>query len=212
MEQGLFKWTYARPIVGFIVSLGLIAVIELVVVEVWGTDTKVLLPPLRDTIKVGGLVFPSQRVLILGISLISIAALFVFLQATKTGRAIRAAAEDRETAQLLGIEVSKLTTLIFFLGSALAGLAGGLIATLGTLTPFLGLELVFIGFAVTLIGGLGSVAGAAVIGMMLGILQSFMGGYVEAGWSDSYPFLVMILIIMIRPRGLFRGTEGASIH
>jgi branched-chain amino acid transport system permease protein len=211
LELGLFRQTLRRPITGFIVSLGLIPIFEVVAVKIWGTDTHSLFPPLTETWTVGGAFFPSQRVFVILVTAAVIAALFAVLRFTHTGRSLRATSEDREMARLLGVRVPGLVLLTFVVGSAIAGLAGGLVVSTLPITPYTGANYVFLGFAVALLGGLGSVNGAVLAALILGIGESFVARYLSSSAADAYILTLMIAILLARPQGLLRGTGGSSV-
>jgi branched-chain amino acid transport system permease protein len=211
VQLGMFRWTLARPITGFIVSLGLISVLQAAAIQIWTTDPKSITAPYPGVILIGDLRFPIQRLILLILSAAFLAVTLVFLTRSRSGRALRAAAEDREMAGLLGVNTPQIILLAFCLGCALAGAAGGLVISVAPITPFAGGNYVFKGFAVALVGGLGSVSGAAVIGFTLGIVEALLTSYVDPTWREAYIFVIMIAVLLIRPTGLFRGTEGASM-
>jgi branched-chain amino acid transport system permease protein len=207
----VFSRTTNRPITGFVVSLGLIAVIEAVLIQIYTTDTRNVNEPFHGVFHIGSVVLPRQSAFTIGVCAVVVGALFLFLTRTRTGRVLRAFAEDREMAEAMGANTQHLVILTFALGSALAGVAGALVVWLYPLTPSIGTQYVFDGFAIALIGGLGSVTGAALAGMTLGIVEAVLTSYVSSTWRDAYVLLIMIVVLMIRPTGLRRGTEGSSL-
>jgi branched-chain amino acid transport system permease protein len=140
-----------------------------------------------------------------------VAMTFVMVTRSRYGRALRAAVDDRDTAALMGIPVRRYVTGVFVLGSALAGLGGALLIALFPITPFTGGTMVMKGFAVALIGGLGNLTGAVVAGLILGIVEGFSAGYGFSEWTDAYSFALMILVLLLRPNGLFGGTSGPKM-
>jgi branched-chain amino acid transport system permease protein len=99
----------------------------------------------------------------------------------------------------------------FLVGSALAGLAGGLVISLFPITPYIGASYIFKSFAIAMIGGLGSVPGALVAAAGIGLAESVFARYVASQWTDAYVLVLMIAILLFRPHGIFRGTEGAAL-
>lgn len=207
----VFGRTTNRPITGFVVSLGLIALIEAALIEIYTTDTRNVVEPFHGVFHLGQAVFPRQSAFTLVVCVVVVGAMFMFLTRTRTGRALRAFAEDREMAEAMGANTQHLVILTFALGSALAGIAGALVVWLYPLTPSIGTQYVFEGFAIALIGGLGSVSGAAMAGLTLGVIEAVLTSYVSSTWRDAYVLLIMIAVLMIRPTGLRRGTEGSSL-
>jgi branched-chain amino acid transport system permease protein len=132
-----------------------------------------------------------------------IAALFLGLRYTRFGRVIRACAEDREAAALMGIPVDRVITGTFVLGGMLAALAGALVASIFTIDPYIGARFLLKGFAVALVGGLGNVEGAVIAALLVGTIETMGAGYFAAEWRDGYTFALLILILLARPRGLF---------
>lgn len=211
LERGVFRWTLRRPITGFIVSLGLIPVFSAAVISVWGGGARTVFPPIRDAVEVAGARLAGQKILISAIAAALVLVIYLFLTRTQTGRAIRAASEDREITLVLGHNVSRLITLMFVAGCAVAGLGGGLFVSLFPLTPDTGSSFIFKAFAITLIGGLGNVVGTVCAAAGLAVVEALVAGYASSDWSDVIVLIAMMAILLVRPAGLFRGTAGASL-
>lgn len=211
LERGLFQFTLSRPTNGFIVSLGLIIVLQHVVIFLFGPNQKSIPRPLSGVWDVGGVRIASVRVMVILVTIAVVAMTFVMITRSRYGRALRAAVEDRDTAALMGIPVRRYITGVFVLGSALAGLGGALLIALFPITPFTGGTMVMKGFAVALMGGLGNLTGAVVAGLILGIVEGFSAGYGFSEWTDAYSFGLMILVILVKPNGLFGGTSGPKM-
>lgn len=204
MERGLFRHTFQQPINGFIVSLGLILVIQNSVVEIWGTDPKGVDGPLTEYVwDVGGVRMSLQNWFVIWVAMALIAALFLALRYTKYGRAVRACAEDREAAELMGIPVAWVIAGTFALGGALAAIAGGLLASTEALHPYSGATVLLKGFAIALVGGLGNIEGAVLAALLIGFTETMGAAYLQPEWRDGYVYALMILILLLRPRGLF---------
>ncbi|UXN58679.1 branched-chain amino acid ABC transporter permease [Phyllobacterium zundukense] len=211
LERGLFRFTLERPTNGFIVSLGLIIVLQHIVIFFWSANQKSIPRPLNTVWEIGGVRIASVRVMVIFITAAVVAMTFVAITRSRYGRALRASVEDRDTAALMGIPVRRYITGVFVLGSALAGLGGGLLIALFPITPFTGGTMVMKGFAVALIGGLGNLMGAVVAGLILGIVEGLSAGYGFSEWTDAYSFGLMILVLLFRPNGLFGGTSGPKM-
>jgi branched-chain amino acid transport system permease protein len=201
MERGALN----QPINGFIVSLGLILVLQNAYIEIWETRPRTVQSPLSGEEWVwGGVRMGIQSWFVIWVAIGLIASLFLALRYTKWGRAIRACAEDRDAAALMGIPVGLAIALTFALGGALAAVAGGLLASLQTIHPYTGASFLLKGFAVALVGGLGNLEGAVIAAIIVGTTETLAAGYFQGEWRDAYTFGLMILILLLRPRGLFR--------
>ena len=207
-----FRRTLASPLNGFVVSLGLIITIQSIVVLIWGTEQQRVAPPFAGIFEVGDLIIDKPRLLLLGTISVVVVLLFLFLQRTKAGRGIRALAEDPTAARLVGVPVSPFISLTFVLGSALAALAGGLLAATYSFDAFSGFDFVLKGFAVAIIGGLGSVPGAVIAGLLLALSETIGAAYFSIGWAPAFGLAATALIILVKPSGLFRGAGAGPSH
>ena len=160
--------------------------------------------PLITTIAVGLVTLTTLQLIILGTSVVLMALLELFLRSTRTGMAIRATAENQTVAGLMGINVSLAIVVTFAIASALAGAAGVLLAwNFAGLSPFFGVKVGLKGLAIMLLGGLGNVAGAMVGGLIIGVVEVLSVAYLASSYRDAFAFAVMILILLVRPTGLF---------
>jgi len=156
---------------------------------------------LAEGINVGG-----YRLFVIVMAIVVMGALFAVLKLTNIGRVTRATSSDRDMASLLGINVPRLYTGVFFAGCVLAGIGGALAAPLQTVTPSLGDQVIINAFVVAVIGGLGSFVGAFVGAMLIGLLIA-VGSLVAPGAGQLFPFVAMIGVLVWRPEGLFGGAE-----
>jgi branched-chain amino acid transport system permease protein len=129
-------------------------------------------------------------------------ALFLFLQRTDTGQAIRATAQDREAAQLMGINVTRMSVLAFGLGTALAGTAGALLAPTYYIFPQVGGPFTLKAFVVVVLGGMGSVVGATLGGVLIGLTESLAAVYVASGLKELVVYVAFLLVLLFKPSGL----------
>lgn len=211
MYLTLFRPTVEAPLNGFIVSLGLILVLQGLAVELWGPYTKSLIPPFEGVIDIGGVRLARQRIFTIFATLAILGAFFLFLKYTKLGMAMRGVAEDKEVASWMGVPVAAVVALTFALGGALAAIAGGLLGALFPVNAFIGEKFVVKGFAVALLGGLGNVAGALVAALIIAMVETAVTAYFLSQWADGFAFGIIVLVLLIRPQGLFRGTEGGGL-
>ncbi len=154
-----------------------------------------------------GVRFPVVRIISLGIALVCFLALHLFLKKTYTGKAIRATVEDWEAASLMGINVHKVYQLSFVLGAALAGIAGTLVSVGYSIEPSMGLEWTLVGLIVMVLGGLGSIMGTLVGGIVLGVTQSATSYFIGGTYREIVGLLLFLLVLVFRPQGLFGAKE-----
>jgi branched-subunit amino acid ABC-type transport system permease component len=175
---------------------------------IFGSQSRLVSAPdaLVGTVPLGaGLSIPTYRAFVIIMALLVLGGILAGLRYTNVGRTVRATSSDREMARLLGIDVPKLYTGVFIVGSALAGLGGALAAPLQSVSPALGNQVIVDAFVVVVIGGLGSFTGAFVGAMIIGLLIALGSGVAGAG--VLFPFLAMIVVLVWRPTGLFGGAE-----
>jgi len=161
------------------------------------------------TLELGDVRVTVSRLAILAAVTLAAVGLHLFLQRTMVGKSIRAVTQDRQAARLMGINVERTFMITFGVGSALAGLAGVLLAPIYTLSPGIGGNFILAAFAVVVLGGLGSVAGAYAGGMIVGIVEAFAGYYIDPELKQAIWFLIFLAVLIVRPSGLF-GQPGAE--
>jgi branched-chain amino acid transport system permease protein len=137
------------------------------------------------------------------------ALLYLFLARTRTGMALRATSQNREAAQLMGIDVSKMSAITFGIGTALSAAAGALIAPTYYIYPMAGHSFLLKAFTVCVLGGLGSVVGATVGGLIIGIVEALSSTYISTDWKDVVVFTLFLAVLLFRPQGLF-GNKGGE--
>jgi branched-chain amino acid transport system permease protein len=152
----------------------------------------------------GAITLSSAQLLILVIAFSAMLLLHLFISRTRYGMAMRATAESLPIASILGIDVNKVIVLTFAVASALGGVAGVLVGlAFNAISPFMGTQMVVKGMAVMLIGGLGNVYGAMVGGLVLGLVEVLSVAYLASSYRDAFAFSLMIVILLVRPQGLF---------
>jgi branched-chain amino acid transport system permease protein len=203
LERAVFRRTLGDPLAGLAVSLGLIMIVENLAAAAFTPDPRFVDPPVSGSVQIGPLVLSSQRLLVLLVSVMLIGGFSLFLKRARLGKAIRAMAQSREGAALVGVRVSVISSAIFTIGSALAGAAGALYASLFAVTPFMGATPLTKGFILAALGGLGSVPGAIAAGFLLGLAESFGSRYLSASFRDGYGFIILIFALLFLPTGLF---------
>ncbi|MGB3866983.1 MAG: branched-chain amino acid ABC transporter permease [Xanthobacteraceae bacterium] len=203
LERAVFRRTLGDPFAGLAVSLGLIMIIENVAAAGFTPDPRFMDSPVSGSFTLGPVVLSSQRSLVFMISSALIVGFWLFLQRATLGKAIRAMAQSRQGAALVGVRVDTVSRSIFAIGSALAGASGALYASLFAVTPYMGATPLTKGFILAALGGLGSVPGAIAAGFLLGLAESFGARYLSASFRDGYGFIILIFALLFLPTGLF---------
>jgi branched-chain amino acid transport system permease protein len=193
----------APPLMSLLLTFGISLVIANTASAVWTTDFRMVTTSYAGTnFSVGGLVVPAARVATFGVALLVVALLYAFLQKTEVGRAIRATAQDRDMARLMGVDCRRIFAMTFAVGAAITGLAGSLVTAYFPIFPNMGATYTLFAFCVVVLGGMGYIPGALWGGLALGIIQSMSGTFLSAGISFVITFVVLYLMLVLRPAGL----------
>jgi branched-chain amino acid transport system permease protein len=187
-----------------ITAIGVSFILENVM-QLWRGPSPVPFPALIPdaVVHVGGVAIASKQIAVVGCALVMMAALQLFVYRTSLGRAMRATAQDREAAQLMGIDVNRTIALTFLIGSALAGAAGFISGAYYGTTWFLnGFSAGLKAFTAAVLGGIGNLAGAMLGGFLIGLIESFTTQFISDQWSNVVVFAVLILVLVVRPKGL----------
>lgn len=197
--------TYGRdPLYGLLLTFGAALVIEEGIRLVWGSTEKQLALPaaISGAFLLGDLIYSSYRLFASGFAILAILALWLFLEKTPYGAIIKAGAHDSEMVRALGINLSRLRLLVFGIGVALAALAGIIMAPIWGIRPHVGVDAVVPAFLIIVLGGVGSLWGAVIAGLMVGLLVGLTGAYASE-WSLMSMYLLFIAVVTFRSRGLF---------
>jgi len=185
-----------------VIALAVAMLIGGLALLIFGEKDKSVSPVFSGIIKVLGATLSMERIVVIIMAIILMAALTLYIKFSKTGQAMRAVAQDREAAALQGIGVDSTFTLCMAISSALAGAAGALLAPLFFVNPFLGMHAVLKALVVVVIGGLGSIPGAIAGGLLLGFVESF-GNTFFGDITEILGFVIVMLVLLFRPQGLF---------
>jgi len=194
----------APPIMSYLLTFGLHLVLSNLALRIWTADYRALKTSYTGlTLNLGGLVFPYSRLATFALAMIMILGLYVLLYRMETGRAIRAVAQDREMARLMGVNILRIYALTFALAAGITGLAGGLISHTYVIYPQMGLQFTITAFCVVVLGGMGYIPGTLWGGIILGVLESLTTTYLTAGLSMALTFFLLLMMLILRPRGIF---------
>lgn len=194
-----------RHLAGFVSSLSFGVILQVIVTNLFGTLPKPFLTHIAwPDVEIGSVILSGIQLVSLVLSCLLMAALWTTVRSTSFGRNIRAIAENERAASLLGIQVRRSVILVFVISSVLAGLAGLMVAMrFETVDAFMGDRFAFKALAVIIIGGVGDLRGAMLVGLALGILDVLFQAYAPSGWSEAFVWIAMIVVLVFRPEGLF---------
>jgi branched-chain amino acid transport system permease protein len=199
-----------EPMMQVFATFGLLIFLQNVVLAITrGASLSVRVDLSSLTLPLGTMQVSVVRLITLLAATVVAIGLQLFLNRTMLGKAIRAVAQDRRAARLMGIDVERTYMVTFGIGTALTGLAGALLTPIYTLQPQIGGNFIIAAFAVVVLGGLGSVTGAYIGGFIVGITEAFAGFYIDPALKHAVWFMVFIIMLIIRPSGLF-GHIGAE--
>ncbi|MDP3396916.1 MAG: branched-chain amino acid ABC transporter permease [Methanoregula sp.] len=204
-----------RPILGtgklneIFLSIGLIYVFQNGAAMVWGDAWQSVKSPYDGiTVPVGSLNVPIDYIIIIAFTAAILIALFIFLKKTRIGMEMRATSQNRKGAMLIGINVERIDVISFGIGCALAAAAGTLWVVSGQVfNPYMGSIPAVKAFAIIILGGLGSIPGAIIGGLLMGIAENSAAFYLGGVWKDAVSFIILIVVLVVRPTGLF-GEKG----
>jgi branched-chain amino acid transport system permease protein len=205
LERAAYRPLRESPRLSAVVSaLGASIFLQNTLMLIYGARYQVypdILP--QAAVSLFGVQVPLMRLVVVLVSLVMMAALYLFVQKTKVGTAVRAAAIDQGAARLMGIDVDKVILLVFLIGPALGGAAGLLVGLYyGQISFTMGWIYGMKAFTAAILGGIGNIPGAMVGGLLLGVIEALGAAYVSIAWKDAIAFCVLILILIVRPTGL----------
>src|SRR5881227_828461 len=191
-----------------LVMIGASIVMQNTKLLIWGGVAKAIVTPFSDApLVIGPVSISWLRVFVLAAALLLIVTTYVLIHRTKLGKAMRATFQDADTAALMGVNIKGIFTATFAIGSALAAAAGALLGPVFLVTPTMGDLASLKAFAIVILGGLGNITGATVGGFILAFVEEIGAGYVSSGYRDAMGFLIIIIVLLFKPTGLFARAE-----
>ena len=207
-EVATLRPLYRRePLHGLIMTFGLALIFREGARQLFGGDMRRILPPIEGSIPLLGMTYPKYRLFLLAISSILLLGIWLFFTRTRAGIVVRAAVQDAQMLDGLGVNVPRVFTLTFAGSAALAATAGLLLAPVFTVYPQMGVEMILLAFIVVILGGMGSLGGSVVAAFVIGIAQSLLTLWMNPQRVAIAIFGIMIVVLVVRPRGFF-GREG----
>jgi branched-subunit amino acid ABC-type transport system permease component len=208
MEVLTLRPLYGRkPLYGLVLTFGLALAFREAVREIWGGDMRRILEPITGSVPLLGMLYPMYRLFLLGFSLLLLVAIWLFFTKTRAGIVVRAAVQDAEMLDGLGVNVPRVFTLTVAGSSALAALAGLLLAPVVTVYPTMGAEWILLAFIVVILGGMGSMGGSVLAALLVGEAQSVFSLWMNPQRVSIALFAIMIFVLILLPRGFF-GRAG----
>jgi len=210
VERVVFRPIVGKPMInGMLVSFGLSIFLMNLALLLFKADPRKIDSGLAHlTITFLGLRVTAERLLALILGVFLVALLSHFIQNTRTGKAMRAVAQDRIAAQLAGVNVFRIYAITFAVGSVLASAAGAMVGAIFLVAPDMGWTVVLKSFIVVILGGFGSIKGVVFASLIIGLVESLGGGYISYAYKDAYPFLLLVLAFLLRPEGLMGGSKS----
>lgn len=208
IERGLVETLRKRAgrdwlLDSFVLTIGLMVILQNLAQLAFGSRRRGITEMIQGDFIVGDVIITYERLAILGMAVLVVGLLAAYIKFTYMGKAIRAAAQNAEAAQTLGINVNHIYTIAFGLGAALAGVAGALLISIFPAFPTVGYQPVLKSFAVVILGGLGNIPGAIAGGFLLGIIEAYAIFFMSAGWQSVLTPLIIVAVLIVRPSGLF---------
>jgi len=211
---GICERVLLRPLIGesietiMLVTIGLWITMQNGELVVWGGVARSVDHPFPEApLVLGPVSVAPLRLFVFGAAALLIAVSHLLIHRTKLGRAMRATFQDRETAALMGVDIHRIHTVTFAFGSGLAAAAGALLGPVFVVYPAMGDLAALKAFSVVILGGLGNLVGATLGGLILGIAEELGAGYISSGYRDAVGFVIIILVLLLRPSGLFARAE-----
>ncbi len=189
-----------------IAAIGVLLFLEAGAQAIWGADFHRMQTPYTGIVDLAGVTAPVQRLLIIAAAFVLMVALHLFLKKTVTGSTIIALAQNRDGASLMGIDANRVAMLTFAISGMLAAVAATLYAPINLVYPAMGNLVITKAFVIIILGGMGSVPGAIAGGLIIGFAESFGAFYISTDYKDIIAFVLLVLILSLRPQGLF--TKG----
>lgn len=200
----------APPAMLFIAAFGLLSVLQGVALIVFGPRTMTVDAPIQGSTTILGASITYHRVMVIAVAVLAVVGLNLFLRRTALGRSIRAASQSRTGALVVGLSPRRIGMVTMALGSVMAGLAGALLAPISQVYPTMGDGMIVKAFVIIVLAGMGSINGALAGGLIVGLAESIGSAYISLEFRDVYPLLLLVLVLVARPQGIFGTAVRAA--
>ena len=210
MEKTLFRPLRDNPLGGLVASIGFLMVLQALAVVGFGIRMEHIPPVTQQIISFSERVhLPLARLYVIVAAIILLSLLWFFLKRTKLGWALRASAQDPEAAALQGISINQTARIAMFVGAGLAGVAGALTAPLVSVNPHMGHSVIITAFIVIIVGGIGSLEGAVLASVVYAVVHTFVTTFFDGVIADITGLLLMLLVLIVKPTGMFGSMDRA---
>jgi branched-chain amino acid transport system permease protein len=191
-----------------LLMIGVMIIMQNTELWVWGGVAKVVQTPFsEEPLVLGSVSVSPTRVFVFFAALFLLTLFYFLIEKSRLGMAMRATFQDKDAAQIVGVNVKRIYTVTFALGSSMAAVTGALLAPVFLVAPTMGDLASLKAFAIVILGGLGNLLGAAIGGFVLALLEEFGAGYISTAYRDAFGFLVILVVLLFRPQGLFAAKE-----
>lgn len=209
LDRLVFRRLRRQPIMSAtMATIGLSILLQYLAQLVWGAYPLSITNPFpAEPLTIGPIMVPANRLFIIAVTIVVVALFHWLLTSTRLGKAIRATFQNKESAALVGIDIERIYTAAFTIGAGLAAISGALLGSVFTLFPTMGGFATLKAFIVVIVGGMGSFPGAIVSGLMLGVAEALGAGFVSSAYKDAVGFVVVIIVLLFAPQGLFGGKS-----
>jgi branched-chain amino acid transport system permease protein len=207
LERFVFRWFYQKMFQSMIGLLGLDMAIMYTAVIIWEPHERLVPAPVSTVFQVGPLFISGNKLVVIAVAAVALLAFYIFTHYTRYGLAMRATAQDVEMAQVQAVDTDRVYVLSFLIAIFMAALAGGFYAQTYVLYPFMGERVLMMAFIAVILGGMGSIPGVALGGLILGLSESFLGTFFGGTTSVFITFGAVILLLIFRPWGLLGTPE-----
>ena len=210
MERAVFQRLRRVGLFPILISsLALAIILQQAITLIWGTNPVTVPQPVGGVLEIGSIRISAYRLIIVVLVLLTAGAVAWLVYRSGFGKRLRALAENRDLAQLAGVKVGLIGTLTFALGSALAGLAGGLLSAAAPMNPYMGFHPMLVAFVILVVVGSGGRLGAAVIGgFTVAVLETLTAGYISNALRTAVVFAALVVFLILRPEGAVRGVTA----
>jgi urea transport system permease protein len=203
LERGLIRFLYRRPIDSLLATWGVALILQQLIRLWFGPAPQTVVAPIQGAVQIAGLAFPTYRLFVVGVGLVVAAGMIILFRYPTFGLKSRAVLQDVEMAKSLGIRAPRIYTTTFMIGSALAGLAGALVAPMVGVQPFMGAPYLVTSFMTVIVGGVGNLVGVVGGAGVIGGTQGFVSYFSSSVLAQVVVLAIAIAIVRIRPTGIF---------
>lgn len=196
------------PLQALLVTTGVLYVLREVAIHIWGTAPRQLEMGVEGAFELGEVIVTHQRLVAIATMLVLVVSLYLILYRLRIGKALRAVAQNRAGAEAIGLNIDRMIGFAFAVSGAMACAAGALIGGLYAVDASMGSAPLLKSFVIVIFGGLGSVPGAIIGGLLIGLMETFTGSYISYAFKDVFTFLIMIAVLLFRPAGLLGGRTA----